>query len=330
MMTGTVVEGGQGRPKLVIHGGAGTIVREAMSREMETQYLDALRSALVHGFEILDRGGSSLDSVEAAVRQMEDSTLFNAGKGSVLTHDGNVEMDASIMDGRTLRAGAVAGITMARNPVSAARAVMEKSPHVMLCGRGADDFVRHVNLETAEIDYFRSDRRWAELREEIALESREAIDGSWSTALSEGSRGKFGTVGAVAVDRDGNIAAATSTGGMTNKRYGRVGDSPVIGAGTYADNSSCAVSATGHGEYFLRYSVAHDVCALVSYKRLTVEEAAQLEIEKLRRAGGEGGIIVIDALGHHALTFNSEGMYRGWIGTEKKPHAMIYKDLNVE
>ncbi|HXI14061.1 MAG TPA: isoaspartyl peptidase/L-asparaginase [Thermoanaerobaculia bacterium] len=327
-MSRTIAERGEGRPKLVIHGGAGTISREGLTGELETQYLETLRSTLLHAFEILEKGGSSLDAVEGAVREMEDSPLFNAGRGSVFTHDGKVEMDASIMEGRTLKAGAVAGITIARNPVSAARAVMEKSPHVMLCGVGADDFARHMKLETAELNYFSSDRRWSELQEEIARESDD--ESTWSTSLSEGSRGKFGTVGAVAVDRAGNVAAATSTGGMTNKRYGRVGDSPIIGAGTYADNSSCAVSATGHGEYFLRYAVAHDVCALVSYKGLTVEQAAQLVIEKLRNVGGEGGVIAIDAAGHHSMAFNSEGMYRGWIVAERKPYVMIFDAVKKE
>ena len=306
------VAAAQQKAMLVVHGGAGTITRGSMTAEVEKQFRDGLEQALRIGHAVLGRGGTSLDAVEAAVRVLEDNPLFNAGKGAVFTHDGKNELDASIMDGKTKRAGAVAGVTIVRNPISAARAVMEKSPHVMMVGRGAELFATKMGLEIVDPSYFWTERRWKALQRELQKEQESK---------------PIGTVGAVAVDRDGNIAAATSTGGMTNKQYGRVGDAPIIGAGTYADNQSCAVSATGHGEYFIRWTVAHDIAALVEYRALSVQQAGDEVIQKkLKAVGGEGGVIIIDAKGNFAMPFNSEGMYRGWIGADGVPHTAIYKD----
>lgn len=306
---------------LVIHGGAGTITRKSMSAEMEQQYRAALEQALRTGHGVLAKGGSSLDAVEATVRVLEDNPLFNAGKGAVFTHEGRNELDASIMDGRTKAAGSVAGLTIIRNPISAARAVMEKSEHVMMVGRGAELFATQQGLEVVDPSYFWTERRWKSLQQELLNEKKPQA----SVAPSEDK--KFGTVGAVALDKSGNLAAGTSTGGMTNKKYGRVGDAPIIGAGTYAENESCAVSATGHGEFFIRWTVAHDIAALVKYRGLSVKAAAEEVIhKKLAPVKGEGGVIVLDAKGNFATPFNSEGMYRGWIGTDGTPHVEIYKD----
>jgi L-asparaginase / beta-aspartyl-peptidase len=298
---------------LVIHGGAGTITRASMTPQAEAQYRAGLEEALRKGHAILAKGGSSLDAVEATIRVMEDNPLFNAGKGAVFTHEGRNELDASIMDGRTKGAGAVAGVTIIRNPITAARAVMEKSPHVMMVGRGAELFATKMGLEIVDPSYFWTERRWKSLQEELVKEQQNPDK-------------KFGTVGAVAVDAKGNLAAGTSTGGMTNKQFGRVGDAPIIGAGTYAENESCAVSATGHGEYFIRWTVAHDIAALVKYKGMSVAEAANEVInKKLSPERGEGGVIVLDTKGNFAMTFNSEGMYRGWVGADGVPHVEIYK-----
>lgn len=310
---------------MVIHGGAGTILKKNMTPETEKAYRQALEDSLRSGFDVLKKGGSSVSAVEAAIKVMEDSPLFNAGKGAVFTHDGRNEMDASIMDGKGKAAGAVAGVTIVKNPISAARAVMEKSPHVMMMGRGADLFATQQGLEIVDPSYFWTERRWKDLQRELMEEEKGKKSSDkrlWDTTLSEH---KFGTVGAVAVDQSGNIAAGTSTGGMTNKRFGRVGDSPIIGAGNYADNESCAVSGTGHGEYFIRYTVAHDIAALVKYKGLTVADAAREVVQRtLKNAGGEGGVIAIDRKGNFAMEFNSEGMYRGWIGQDGVPHVAIY------
>lgn len=310
---------------MVIHGGAGTILKKNMTPETEKAYRQALEDSLRRGFDVLKKGGSSVSAVEAAIKVMEDSPLFNAGKGAVFTHDGRNEMDASIMDGKGKAAGAVAGVTIVKNPISAARAVMEKSPHVMMMGRGADLFATQQGLEIVDPSYFWTERRWKDLQRELMEEEKgkkSTENRLWDTTLSEH---KFGTVGAVAVDQSGNIAAGTSTGGMTNKRFGRVGDSPIIGAGNYADNESCAVSGTGHGEYFIRYTVAHDIAALVKYKGLTVADAAREVVQRtLKNAGGEGGVIAIDRKGNFAMEFNSEGMYRGWIGKDGVPHVAIY------
>lgn len=310
---------------LVIHGGAGTLRRENMTAEKEREYVQALEQALKAGFAVLQKGSSSVDAVEAAIRLLEDNPLFNAGKGAVFTHDGRNELDASIMDGKTKKAGAVAAVTIVKNPISAARAVMEKSPHVMMTGKGAELFASEQGLEIVDPSYFWTELRWKQLQqmlmEEAATPSKK---NSWNTMLSENH--EFGTVGATALDRGGNLAAGTSTGGMTNKRFGRVGDSPIIGAGTYADNESCAVSATGHGEYFIRYAVAHDVGALMKYKGLSVQEAADTVVQKtLKGAGGEGGLIALDRKGNFALSFNTPGMYRGYITEDGKPHVLIFK-----
>lgn len=308
---------------LVIHGGAGTITRATMTPEVEAQYRQELAEALRTGHAILAKGGSSIDAVEATVRVMEDSPLFNAGKGAVFTHEGKNELDAAIMEGKEKRAGAVAGVTIIRNPITAARAVMEKSKHVMMTGRGAELFATTVGLEIVDPSYFWTERRWKSLQKELLKEAGEKPQ---AELLVEDEK-KFGTVGAVAVDRDGNLAAATSTGGTTNKQFGRVGDAPIIGAGTYADNESCAVSATGHGEFFIRWTVAHDIAALVKYKGMSVADAANEVIhKKLAPVKGEGGVIVLDTKGNFAMPFNSEGMYRGWIGADGEPHVEIYKD----
>ncbi|HZF14909.1 MAG TPA: isoaspartyl peptidase/L-asparaginase [Steroidobacteraceae bacterium] len=286
---------------IAIHGGAGSLPRTEMKPEAEAEYLAELATALDSGFEQLAKGGSSLDAVVAAVKLLENSPLFNAGRGAVFTHDGVNELDAAIMDGSNLKAGAVAGLRHVRNPIELARRVMERSPHVMVIGDGAEEFALEQGLELVPRDYFHTQRRWRQL--EIA---RRAGD-----AASE-SINYFGTVGAVALDGAGNLAAATSTGGMTNKKYGRVGDSPIIGAGTYANNSTCALSATGHGEYFMRAVVGHDVSALMEYRGLKLAEAVRTVVqEKLVRMGGEGGVIAVDRAGGLALEFNCEGMFRG-------------------
>jgi beta-aspartyl-peptidase (threonine type) len=306
---------GAQKAMLVIHGGAGTITRGSMSPEMEAQYRAGLEQALKAGHAILAKGGTSLDAVEAAIRVMEDNPLFNAGKGAVFTHEGRNELDASIMDGRTKAAGSVAGVTIIRNPITAARAVMEKSKHVMMIGRGAELFATKMGLEIVDPSYFWTERRWKSLQNELLKEQQQ-----------QNPDKKFGTVGAVAVDANGNLAAGTSTGGMTNKQFGRVGDAPIIGAGTYADNESCAVSATGHGEFFIRWTVAYDIAALMKYRGLSVAEAANEVIhKKLAPVKGEGGVIALDAKGNFAMTFNSEGMYRGWIGEDGVATVEIYK-----
>ena len=311
-----------GKIMLVIHGGAGTITRASMTAEREAQYRAGLTEALRAGHAILAKGGTSLDAVEATIRVMEDSPHFNAGKGAVFTHDGKNELDASIMDGRTKRAGAVAGLTIVKNPISAARAVMEKSKHVMLIGRGAELFATSVGLEVVDPSYFWTERRWKSLQDELLKEAKPQAD------LAIADENRFGTVGAVALDRQGNLAAGTSTGGTTNKRFGRVGDAPVIGAGNYAENESVAVSATGAGEFFIRWTVAYDIAALVKYKGMSVRDAADEVIHKKLKPvpGAEGGVIVLDGKGNFAMPFNTEGMYRGWMAGDGEPHIAIYKD----
>ncbi len=297
---------------LVVHGGAGTITRSSMTPEMEKEYRTALETALRTGYAILARGGTSLDAVEATVRVLEDNPLFNAGKGAVFTHEGRNELDASIMDGKTKKAGAVAAVSIIKNPISAARAVMDKSPHVMMAGRGAELFATKMGLEVVDPSYFWTERRWKALQQELQKESKAK---------------PIGTVGAVAVDRDGNLAAATSTGGMTNKQFGRVGDTPIIGAGNFAENESCAVSGTGHGEFFIRWTVAYDIAALMKYRGMAVQAAADEVVnKKLKAAGGEGGVIAIDAKGNFAMPFNSDGMYRGYIGADGVARVSIYRD----
>jgi beta-aspartyl-peptidase (threonine type) len=308
---------------LVIHGGAGTITRASMSAETEKQYREALEQSLRIGHAVLVKGGSSMDAVEASIRFMEDSPLFNAGKGAVFTHDGRNELDAAMMDGKTKKAGSVAGVTIIRNPITAARAVMEKSEHVMMVGRGAELFATKMGLEIVDPSYFWTERRWKALQKELLEEEGKKPKADLGVADEK----KFGTVGAVALDKEGNLAAGTSTGGMTNKQYGRVGDAPIIGAGNFADNESCAVSATGHGEFFIRWTVAHDIAALVKYRGMSVKDAGDEVIhKKLEPVKGEGGVIILDTKGNFAMPFNSEGMYRGWIGADGQPHVEIYKD----
>lgn len=307
---------------LVIHGGAGTIKRENMTPEKERAYQAALGVALDSGYAVLKRGGRSPEAVIAAIRIMEDSPLFNAGKGAVFTNEGKNELDASIMDGSNLMAGAVAGVTTIKNPITAAYAVMTRSEHVIMIGPGAEKFAAAQGLEIVDPAYFFDSTRYKQL-----LKAR-ADEGNREAALYDPyiKDRKFGTVGAVALDQYGNIAAGTSTGGMTNKRYGRVGDAPIIGAGTYADNASCAVSATGWGEYFIRLGVARDIAALLQYGNLSITEAADsVVMKKLPRLGGDGGIIALDRRGHFTMTFCSEGMYRGYV-REGEKKTFIYRD----
>ncbi|MEM6841706.1 MAG: isoaspartyl peptidase/L-asparaginase [Bacteroidota bacterium] len=326
----------QSKVAIAIHGGAGTILRENMTAEREAEYRAKLEEALKAGHGILEEGGTSLDAVVAAIQIMEESTLFNAGKGAVFTNDGKNELDAAIMDGKTRNAGAVAGISTVKSPVAAARVVMENSPHVMMIGKGAEQFASEQGLEVVDPSYFHTDRRFKQL-EKIRSTEKQQLDHDGDVKSTEDKRQgyldthfpdrKFGTVGAVALDQDGNIAAATSTGGMTNKRYGRVGDVPVIGAGTYADNATAAISATGHGEYFIRSVVAHDITAIMKYQNKSVQEAANTVVkDKLVEMGGGGGVIAIDGQGNIAMPFNTKGMYRGSIDTEGKVYIGIYED----
>ena len=324
----------QGKTAIAIHGGAGTITRKNMSPEMEKAYREGLSAALQKGYAVLKNGGSSLDAVEAAVVEMENNPLFNAGKGAVFTHEGKNEMDAAIMNGATLAAGSIAGVSTIRNPVKTARKVMEKSEHVMLTGKGAEEFAREQGEVIVDPSYFYTEKRWEGLQRALKAEKTE-LDHSDTVRKASPKTGylifdegkKFGTVGAVALDQNGNLAAATSTGGMTNKRWNRVGDAPIIGAGTYANNATCAVSATGHGEYFIRSVVAYDISALMEYKGLSLKNAADdVVMQKLVKRGGEGGVIAVDKNGNIALPFNSEGMYRASIDTEGKVFIGIYKD----
>nr|WP_240945858.1 isoaspartyl peptidase/L-asparaginase [Pseudomaricurvus alkylphenolicus] len=298
---------------MVIHGGAGTIAKSDLTPKLEQAYLDQLKQALHVGYGVLENGGTSLDAVSAAVVVLEDSPLFNAGKGSSFSHEGRNELDASIMDGRDLSAGAVAGVRLVKNPIKLARTVMENSVHVMMAGSGAEAFARENALEMVEPDYFYTERRWQMLQRAKYPKEQTRIQ----PVAPLWEERKMGTVGAVAIDSEGNLAAATSTGGMTNKRYQRIGDSPIIGAGTYADNASCAVSATGHGEYFIRANVAHDICARLMYKKIPLQQAADEVIQqKLVSMGAKGGIIAIDNSGEVVMNFNTTGMYRGKIGPD--------------
>lgn len=312
-----------GEVAIVIHGGAGTIRRSSLTPELEAEYRSALEAALSAGHVVLRNGGSSLDAVVAAVTVMEDSPLFNAGRGAVFTSEGTNELDASIMDGKTLMAGAVAGVKRVKSPITLARAVMEKSAHVMMAGAGAETFAAEQGIEFVDPSYFFTQRRWDALQRAKAEEA-----GAQLTAQADDvDDRKFGTVGAVALDSHGNLAAATSTGGMTNKRFGRVGDAPIIGAGTYADNRSCAVSATGHGEYFIRAAVAHDICARMRYGGLSLQEAAdQVVMKELVEMGGDGGVIALDRKGNITTPFNTEGMYRGSIDKAGTMVIQIYRD----
>ena len=313
---------------IAVHGGAGTILPANMTAERDRQYRSAIETALRAGHEVLLSGGTSVDAVVAAIRTMEESPLFNAGVGAVFTNKRTVELDASIMDGTDLRAGAIAAVSRVKSPIELARTVMDRSVHVMMVGDGAEEFAEQNGIELVDNDYFHTKRRLLQL-EKVQERERAGEVGAvvGSEDPIEGIDEKFGTVGAVALDSRGNLAAGTSTGGMTNKRYGRVGDSPIIGAGTYADNRSCAVSATGHGEYFIRGTVAHDVCALVRYAGVSLEDAAARVIhESLDEMGGTGGVIAMDPNGNIAMPFNTAGMYRGFIDVDGNVVVAIYRD----
>jgi L-asparaginase / beta-aspartyl-peptidase len=306
---------------IAIHGGAGTLSRSETSAEQERAYLQGLETALDAGFAVLERGGGSLDAATAAVVSLEDNPLFNAGCGAVLTRDGLAELDASVMDGRTLAAGAVTGVKHIRNPIALARLVMERSPHVMLVGEGAEEFARSQGMELVSNEYFRTPIRQKQLhRLLLGAPERENDLGAHS---SNGSG--MGTVGAVALDANGNVAAATSTGGMTGKRWGRVGDSPIIGAGTYASNATCAVSATGHGEYFIRAVVAHDISAQMQYARISLDEAVKGTLARMKALGGNGGVVAVAPNGDIAMEFNSEGMFRGARTSTGRREVSIYR-----
>lgn len=312
--------------RLVVHGGAGTIRRENMSAEREAEYRAKMEEAIQAGYEILDEGGSALDAVVASTQILEDSPLFNAGRGAVFTHEGTNELDASIMDGRDRDAGAVAGVTRVRSPIALARAVMEHSPHVLLAREGAEVFAEEQGHEMVDPEYFYTERRWRAL--ERAREAERTDELAWTRDGTElPDEWKIGTVGAAALDRDGNLAAATTTGGMTNKRFGRIGDSPIIGAGTFADNRSCAVSATGHGEFFIRNVVAYDICARMHYTGATLQEAADAVVHGvLVEQGATGGVVAVDKDGNIALPFNTPGMYRGHVGPNGEIVVEIYGD----
>ena len=313
---------------IAIHGGAGTILKENMSSEQEASYRAKLAEATEAGFAVLENNGNAIDAVIAAVRILEDSPLFNAGIGAVFTYDGQHELDASLMDGGTLDAGAVTGVRHVLNPIELARLVMDASPHVMLMGSGAEEFALAQGVPMVANQRFSTDRRYQSLqeaREKIRSSENPNKDYQASTGAT-GSDHKFGTVGAVALDRHGNLAAGTSTGGMTAKRYGRIGDSPIIGAGTWADNASCAVSATGHGEFFIRHHVAADICARVKYQGVTAQAAADTVIhDVLLPVGGTGGVIVMDDAGNVSFSFNTEGMYRASRTSSTPLYTGIYK-----
>ncbi|MBO2031125.1 isoaspartyl peptidase/L-asparaginase [Siccationidurans ginsengisoli] len=294
---------------LALHGGAGTLVRALLTPALEAEYRAALRGALATGTALLAQGAPALDAVEATVRTLEDCPLFNAGRGAVFTHEGHHEMDAALMDGATRRAGAVAGVRAVQNPIRAARLVMEQTEHVLLAYPGADELAREHGLPMQPLEYFFTQQRFDQLQEAIAA-GRVQLDHAASPPSAIDPNWKKGTVGAVARDQHGNLAAATSTGGMTNKRYSRIGDTPIIGAGTWAD-TRCAISCTGHGEFFMRAVVGYDVACLMEYKGLSLAEACRVVVhDKLAPVGGEGGLIAVDADGNVALPFNSEGMYR--------------------
>jgi len=314
---------------MVIHGGAGTILKKNMTPEKEAAYVAALTQALQAGYAQIKAGKSSLDAVEATIHVLENDPHFNAGKGAVFTHDGRNELDAAIMDGKTLMAGAVAGVTTVKNPISAARAVMEKSEHVMMVGAGADQFAKEAGLEIVDPKYFWTKERWDGLQQAIKEDSTKAVldHGSKKSELlgSKNHDYKFGTVGCVALDKAGNLAAGTSTGGMTNKKYGRVGDAPIIGAGTYCNNETAAVSCTGWGEFYIRNVVAKTISDLMEYKGLSVNEASKIVLDKVGKMGGDGGLIALDKKGNISMLFNTEGMYRGAITADGKIEVNIYK-----
>ena len=302
-------------PVLVIHGGAG-VVRKEMTPEKEKAVRAALEKALATGYAVLKSGGSSLDAVQKAIVVLEDDPNFNAGRGAVFNHEGKNELDASIMDGATQRAGAVANVHRIRNPIELARAVMEKSEHVMLIGDGAEQFAQSIGMPLVDPKYFYTEERWKALQEALKEEKAKAAEA--------GKTPHHGTVGAVALDAKGNLAAGTSTGGMTNKRFGRVGDSPIIGAGTYAD-ARCAVSATGWGEFYIRATAARDICARVEFRGDALKKAAdEVVLGIIPKLGGDGGVIALDKDGNIATPFNTDGMFRGWVDRDGKTHVAIY------
>jgi len=304
----------QGKPQwvLVLHGGAGNIKKELYTDAEEKQYLYKLGEALDKGGEILENGGSAIDAIEIVISILEDSPLFNAGKGAVFNSEGINELDAAIMDGKSLKAGTAAGLTDVKNPIYLARKIMDNSKHVMLIGKGASAFAREMGLKIVDNSYFFTNDRWNQLQNDKEKEN--------------GNSDSKGTVGCVALDKYGNLAAGTSTGGMSNKKWGRVGDSPIIGAGTYANNLTCAVSCTGHGEYFIRYTVAYDLSALIEYKNMSLKKASEYIInDKLVKAGGKGGLIAVDKYGNIAMPFNTEGMFRAYIRSDKKKEVLMYK-----
>jgi beta-aspartyl-peptidase (threonine type) len=307
---------------LAIHGGTGTAKKNLDAATQQAMRADLDRALAAAHARLSAADGNALDAVEAAIRVLEDSPLFNAGKGAVFNHDGRIEMDASIMQGQDLAAGAVAAVTTIKNPISAARAVMQQSKHVLLVGRGAEDFASGAGLEIVDPSYFRTDKKWQELQDAL-----ERVRQAKQSSVDRPGVHAWGTVGAVALDRDGNLAAGTSTGGRTNKLSGRVGDSPIIGAGTYADNHTCAVSGTGHGEYFMRYLAAYDIAAQMKYSGRPVAEAASdVVLGKLKKAGGEGGLIALDGKGHLAMPFNTPTMYRGYVKRDGKRTVLLYED----
>ena len=309
---------------IVIHGGAGTIKKANMSEEQEVAYRKILQEALDTGYSILENGGTSLDAVQETVNVMEDSPLFNAGKGAVFNSAGKNELDASIMDGKTLNCGAVAGVSHLKNPINAARIVMDKTRHVMLSGKGAEDFAREHNLTFVEDEYFHTEKRFNQLlkaQERKKLELDRSLSG-----IELIDDHKYGTVGAIALDKNGNIAAATSTGGMTNKKYGRIGDSPIIGAGTYANNKTCGVSSTGTGEYFIRTLAAHEASNLMQYKKLSLQESLKEVIGQIAKLGGDGGMVGLDKDANIAWFFNTEGMYRGYKKSNGENVVKFYEE----
>ena len=314
---------------IVIHGGAGTILKENMTDSLETAYKVVLEEAVRSGHEILANGGTSIEAIQLTINIMENSPLFNAGKGAVFTNEGTNEMYAAIMDGETLNAGAVAGVTTVKNPINLAFQVMENSPHVLLSGKGAEQFAAERGLEIVDPSYFYTENRFQSLQKVKEAEKMKADNADNKTAFYDPyiKESKFGTVGCVALDKNGNIAAGTSTGGMTNKKWNRIGDVPIIGAGTYANNATCAVSGTGWGEYFMRGVVAYDISAMMEYKNMSLEEAAKEVIQnKLTELGGEGGIIAIDNKGNIAMEFNSAGMYRAAMNKKGELTIGIYKE----
>ncbi|WP_447641620.1 MULTISPECIES: isoaspartyl peptidase/L-asparaginase family protein [Chitinophagaceae] len=314
---------------LVIHGGAGTILKQNMTLQKEEAFKAGLKAALMAGYKDIKAGKTSIDAVQDAIVEMENNPLFNAGKGAVFTHDGRNELDASIMNGKTLEAGAVAGVTTIKNPIKAARAVMEKSKHVMMIGKGAEMFAKEVGLEIVDPQYFWTKERWdglQKIRKEDATKTQLDHDAKPTTRLGMTNHDyKFGTVGCVALDQQGNLAAGTSTGGMTNKQYGRVGDSPLIGAGTYCDNNTAGISCTGWGEFFIRTVAAKSVCDLIAYKQMPLKEATETVIKQIEKLGGDGGMIALNKNGEIALTFNTAGMYRGAVTEDGNIEIEFYK-----